>query len=358
MTDPPGSPGPGAASDVGALAHEGLWIDGHLDLAFNVQRNGRDLTLPLDELRTREAATEKEAMATLPELVAGGLDIVFATLFVLPGRHADSPGPTTYDDPEEARTLALDQLALYERWEDEGRIRILRTREDLEGHLGTPRAGRPLGVVVLMEGADPIRSPAELAWWVARGVRMVGPSWKRTRYAGGTGEPGGLTAEGRELIDAMSELGVALDVSHMAEEAFWEATRRHRGVVLASHSNARALVDSDRQLSDEMLAGLAARDGVVGLVLADKFLRPGGNAVEGPAVGLADVARQARHVAGIVGWERVAIGSDFDGGFGRQETPVEVDRAGAFGRLGEAVEERRDTLLGGAWGRVLRALVP
>ncbi|MEX2500762.1 MAG: membrane dipeptidase [Trueperaceae bacterium] len=339
-----------------------VWIDGHLDLASSAIRRGRDLTIGLDALRARERARSKEAMVTLPELGEGGVDVVFATLFVLPSAHAEEPGRGTYDDAAQARALALQQLELYERWEAQGRARILRSRGDLEALLATSRTTRPLGIVVLMEGADPIATPADLAWWVSRGVRIVGPAWKRTRYAGGTGEPGGLSLEGRELIDAMSESGVVLDVSHLAEEASWEAVERHRGPVIASHSNARARVGTDRHLSDAMLDTLAERDGVVGIVLANRFLRSAGRSgnQDPPApVGLADVVRQAAYVASRIGWERVGIGSDFDGGIGRQETPVELDRGKDFVRLSEAVPDRhRSSFLGGAWLRMLRTALP
>lgn len=155
---------------------------------------------------------------------------------------------------------------------------------------------------------------------------------------------------------------MVLDVSHLAEEAFWEALERHRGPTVASHANARALVDTDRQLSDAMLDALAERDGLVGLVLADKFLRAGGNRALGPGeapVSLDDVARQAQHLAGRVGWPRLGVGSDFDGGFGRQETPVELDRGADFTRLGDAVPaEHREGFLGGNWARFLRRALP
>lgn len=361
VTEPtPGSHG--APSEKAEPASDQILIDGHLDLAFNEITKGRDLTLPLDVLRRREGLEAKEAMVTLPELQRGGLDVVIATLFVLPSAYADRPGPKTYDDETEAEALAWEQLALYERWEDERRVRILRTCADLDAHLAAPHEDRPLGLVVSMEGAAPIREPAALGAWVARGVRIVGPAWKSNRYVGGTGEPGGLSTAGEELIDAMTHHGVALDVSHLAEDAFWQAIERHQGPVLASHSNARALVDTERQLSDAMSKALAARDGIVGLVLADKFLRPGGNRALRPGgtpVGLDDVSRHAEHVAGCIGWERLAVGSDLDGGFGRQETPAEIDRGSDFRRVGESVPQHaRRSFLGDAWLGTLRRTLP
>lgn len=342
-----------------------ILVDGHLDLADNALRKRRDLTLDLEALRALEQRDAQEAMCTLPELRRGGIGIVFATIFVMPRYAADDPFGT-YGSAAEARRLAVEQLECYQRWEEEGWIRILRSRTDLESHLEALRlqdAGRvgsapeegqshdswgepddgscPTGVVLLMEGAEPLRDPGDLQWWVQQGVRIVGPAWKATRYAGGTGAPGPLSEQGLELVDAISHHGLILDASHLAEESFWQALGLNPRKVIASHSNSRNFVDSARHLSDEMIRAIGDRGGTVGLVLANKFLKAGvesGDPKE--SVTLADVRLQAEHVAGLIGWDRVAIGSDFDGGFGLQETPLELTRAADFHLLGRIAPER------------------
>jgi membrane dipeptidase len=342
-------------------------IDGHLDLAYNAVALGRDLTLELDDLRARERRTRETAMVTWPELRRADVAVVFGTLFAKPDKPPLAGAPPASDgaypgylDAEGAHAQASAQLDWYEAAQDAGHARLILDRGDLEQHLAeratTDPAERRIGVVVLMEGADPVRTPAELAAWVGRGVRLLGPAWRATRYCGGTKEPGGLTALGEELIDAMSASALPLDVSHLAEEAFWQALARHRGPVLASHANARAITPTDRHLSDAMLDALAERDAVVGLVLGNPFLDPA--ALHEPA-GFDAIARQAAHVAGRIGWTRLAIGSDLDGGFGREETPVGLDRMADFGRLGEAVPaEHRDGVLGGHWLAFLRRALP
>jgi membrane dipeptidase len=361
-----------------------VFVDGHLDLAYNVLQQ-RDLTLPLDRLRELEARTAEEAMVTLPELVRAGTGVVFATLFVMPRQHAGNsahPGLPTYTTPDEARAAAVEQLELYERWEESGLVRIIRSRTDLEqqvrefefvpdGHsegaagargaaVAREHADQPIGLVLLMEGADPLRKPEEVSWWRDRGVRLLGPAWKQTRYAGGTGEPGPLTEAGRELLMAMSESGLALDVSHLAEESFWQALDLWRGPLLASHSNARAFVNTDRHLSDAMISALAERDAMIGLVLANSFLRAGiTRADPKESVTLHDVQLQAEHIANLAGWQRLGIGSDFDGGFGRQEVPFELDRASDFRKLARiAPPEAQQGVLGGNWVEFLRRVLP
>ena len=172
-----------------------LLIDGHLDLAYNTLAVGRDLTRPLADLREAHEA----ALVTLPELRRAGIRVAFGTIFVMPADAKALAGKgglagKVYETPGEARALGIAQLELYERWEEAGEIRILRIKGDLEAHLAADSGTEPpVGLVLLMENADPLRSPDDLGEWVKRGLRVVGPAWQRTRYAGGTFAPGPLT---------------------------------------------------------------------------------------------------------------------------------------------------------------------
>jgi len=150
---------------------------------------------------------------------------------------------------------------------------------------------------------------------------------------------------------------MALDVSHLADESLWQALERFDGPCLASHSNARAITPSDRHLSDDALRALGERDAVVGLVLGNPFLDHAAGR-RGP-VDLRSVKRHFGHVRKLVGSGRVGIGSDLDGGFGAEETPIELTRGGDFARLGEAVpHEHRASFLGGAWWAWLERSLP
>ncbi len=351
-----------------------LYVDGHLDLASNVTVHDRDLTRGVLAQRRAEDRSRQELLVTLPELRRGHVGIVFGTLFTLPldmVRPAGAPPLTEwqksvcYETPDEAHALAVDQLEIYETWEDDGRIRLLRTQADLQAHVDAWTGGdRTLGVILLMEGADPIRTPDELPWWIDRGLRLLGPAWQRTRYAGGTHAPGPLTNLGTDLVRAMIDHNLPLDASHLAEQSFWDAMALDPTFVFASHSNARALTPGDRHLTDDMIQEIGDRDGVVGLVLGNSMLRDDVDA-DAPAgdpsdpVTLRDVQRHAEYVADLIGWDRVAIGSDFDGGFGVQETPAEITRGADFAKLAEiAPPEAQDGLLGGNWLRFLRRVLP
>ena len=157
---------------------------------------------------------------------AGKSSLAFGTLYASPyiaWTHPDTPNPNGYRTPEEAEAQGLAQLAVYEGWEARGRVRIVKSRNDLEHHLELWATDRTPGLIVLMEGADPIKTPDEVSTWWDRGVRIIGTSWGPTRYAGGTGSPGGLTNIGRELIAAMRAQKITLDISHQAWESFWDS---------------------------------------------------------------------------------------------------------------------------------------
>ena len=138
---------------------------------------------------------------------------MFGTLFVLP---AEAPGDLageTYATPEEAHRRAWRQIDYYRSLADEGLVRLVERRSDVHELVAARSADQaaPLGLVLLMEGADPLREPAELELWTERGLRIVGPAWNATRYAGGTGMPGPLTADGRALMGELNRTGTALE---------------------------------------------------------------------------------------------------------------------------------------------------
>jgi membrane dipeptidase len=187
-----------------------------------------------------------------------------------------------------------------------------------------------VGLVILMEGAEGVRSPEELSEWWELGVRIIGPAWAGTRFCGGTGEPGPLTGEGFELLEAMAQLGFGLDISHMDEQAVLQALEAYPGTIIASHSNAAALlkgIDSNRHLSNQVIDGLLERDGVIGTVINNGFLKPGWRSKDSRhLVSLQDVAAHIDYVCQRAGDPyHAGIGSDFDGGYGWQSTPAEID---------------------------------
>lgn len=345
-------------------------VDSHLDLAENVTLFGRDPTVSIAEMRAAERRRRGQATVSLPEMERGGIAVAFAT--VTPGFLAADvgedfePRSALYRTAEEAEAQALAQIALYERWQAEGRVRLIRSITDLDHHLELWRQDRKPGLVYLMESADPIVRTGDLPRWWQRGLRIIGLTYGDTRYGAGVGSGSaafrrsGLTAAGLALLDSMAELGFAWDISHLAEEGVWQGLERGFPRVCASHANARALIPTDRHLSDDVIRAVAGRGGVIGLVLYNAFLEPRWRADKTIPVTLGGhLRRQAEHVAAVAGWEHIGIGSDLDGGFGLEESPREIDTIADLVKVGEIVPEpARAGVLGANWLRFLRASLP
>src|SRR5207237_3966164 len=220
-------------------------------------------------------------------LASGGGGLIVATNCCEPAKAEGSKG---YRTAYEARAAAQRQLRWYYKQVTDGLVEIVTRAEELPA--GTASG---LKAILLMEGADPFCSPEEVSEWFDAGLRIVGLAWKRTRMAGGTGEPGPLTEEGKALVKALDAHGIIHDASHLAEESFWQLLEFSGGPVMASHSNCRAIVPTDRQLSDDMIRAIVARGGVVGINFFDKFLIPPTEYGRRRA-GLADVVRHIQHV--------------------------------------------------------------
>ncbi|MFC4453301.1 dipeptidase [Deinococcus sonorensis] len=321
-------------------------FDAHLDLAYNAGL-GRDLTLSLSDLRAQDPVAGETACVTFSELQRAGVAACFATLFAAP---AGPETPLGYETWQGARRQAVAQLDQYRRWEDQGHVRLLRSGTEVREHVRDWDDTRPLGVVLLMEGADPLRDAGDLPEWVDAGVRLIGPAWRRTRYAGGTDEPGPLTDRGEDLLVAMRELGVALDASHLDDASFWQAIEL-QPLVMASHSNSRALVPGNRHLSDDMARAIFERGGVVGLVAPSMFIRAGW-AVGDTRASASEWAAHAEHYAQLGSWRQVGLGTDLDGGFGIEKGPDFLNRyADVLNVLDALPEAERPRVAGGNWLR-------
>lgn len=350
-------------------------VDAHEDIAYNALAFGRDYRRSALAIRQDEAGSDNPkhngtATVGLPDALLGRVALTFATLFVAPRSRNTAPWDIlSYSEPGEAYALALRQLDYYERIADEhDRINLVRTQADLNAVLatwdeGTEITDHQMGLVVLMENADPILEPKQFEEWYERGVRIVGPAWQATRYCGGTGAPGPLTDLGRELLEVMASFNAILDLSHMAEASFLEAIDRYEGVLIASHSNPRRFRNSDRHLSDEMIRRLAERDGVMGVVLYNNFLTDDWDKQQRlPFTVIPDAIDYVCQITGSAA--HVGIGSDFDGGFGRESIPQGLDTVGDLLLIGNALRERGyeeddiAAIMGGNMIRKLRQTLP
>ncbi|GAB4145019.1 MAG: membrane dipeptidase [Planctomycetaceae bacterium] len=329
-----------------------MLIDAHLDLAMNALLLGRDLTGSALDTRAREGENPRCGNSTvgLADLRRGDIGICFATVSVLACRAWIPPGDLNFRSPDDAHQQGRDQIAYYRSLEADGQIRILTDRASLESHLENwqskneeQRQHEPIGVVFLLEGAYPIREPAELSDWFNWGVRIIGLSWAGSDYAGGTYGPGRLTQKGRELLAGMQRAGVILDISHLNDSSFYDVLDAYEGPVLGSHVNCRALVPGDRQLTDQMIRALIERDAVLGTACDTWMVVPGWKKkVTSPATCPMDrLVDHIDHVCQLAGNSRhAAIGSDLDGGYGTEQSPGDLDTIADLSRLPELMSAR------------------
>ncbi|MHC5009671.1 MAG: dipeptidase [Planctomycetota bacterium] len=314
-----------------------LIVDGHEDIAMALlEGEGRDFSAP---------APPGQALS-LADAKRGGLGVILGTIFA----------PDGYWKDETTAQAAERQMRCYEDLLHRHEMDLFRVES--RGDLSLCRSGGPIGLLHLMEGADPISSPRDMKRWADRGVRVVGLAWNTSnRYCGGMRDDTGLTEDGRRLLAEMRELRVVPDVSHLNERAVDDILGADDGLVVASHSNAQAMHPHRRNLSDRHIRDIAARDGLVGVVLYSPFLTDGECTLD-------HVVRHIEHMAGLVGPDHVGIGSDLDGGFSTGDAPREIETVADLQLIGEALSARGMSdedvgkVLGENWMRILRQALP
>lgn len=316
-----------------------LTIDAHLDLSMNAMEWNRDLTRPVSEINSREKGlTDKpdrgNAVVSLPELRKGNVGLVVATQiarFVAPDNSL--PG---WHSPEQAWAQTQGQLAWYQAMVDQGEMRQIRNWKELETHLGiwnsaTDKSKEPVGFILSLEGADSIVNLDYLEKAYDYGLRALGPAhYGPGRYAHGTDASAPLNAKGKDLLRKMDELGIILDATHLCDLAFWDALEIFEGPVWASHNNCRALVDHNRQFSDEMIKALIDRGAVIGGAFDAWMLSPGWERGKSTPkerdVRISTVLDHLDHICQIAGnANHIGIGSDLDGAFGSEQSPWDLE---------------------------------
>lgn len=377
-----------------------LIVDAHEDLAYNILAFGRDYTRSAAETRHLESGGEVplrngDALLGWLDYQRGRVALVFSTLFVTPAHRRESWETVYYTDNSHANAQYRNQVDVYHRIADwhPDKFCLVLSRKNLDDLLthwerrdldiperktpeengrdpeAPPPPGHPVGLVMLMEGAEGVRAPSELEEWWALGVRLIGPAWAGTRFCGGTREPGPLTKEGYALLETMGELGFVLDVSHMDEQAVMQVLDFYPGRIVSTHANAQALIgdwESNRHLSDTVIRGLLERDAILGVVPFNNFLQAGWKS--GARRELVPIERVAAHIDYIcqmAGDSRHAgIGSDFEGGFGVQSVPPEIDTIADLRKLAPLLAEKGYSdedaarILGRNWLDLLHQTLP
>jgi membrane dipeptidase len=326
-----------------------LLIDAHLDLAWNALGWNRDLCHEVSAIRDAESDMTGKGRGcntvSLPELRKAGVGISVVT--VLARANAAGKNSIDFRNQDIAAATALGQLAYYRLLERHGLCTMIEDLPALEHAYATwqtePETA-PFGFILSMEGADPIVDPGHAEAWYRQGLRLVGLAhYGPSAYAYGTGSEGGLTPAGHDLLRVMEELGILLDLTHLADEAFWQALDKYRGPVLASHNNCRSITPHQRQFSDDQIRAIIERGGVIGAAFDAWMMVPGWTEDRNgrSPVLIENAVDHIDHICQIAGnASHVAVGSDLDGGFGTEQSPDDMNTIADLQRLAPILAAR------------------
>ncbi|MDB5009059.1 MAG: peptidase [Mucilaginibacter sp.] len=349
-------------------------IDAHLDLSMNALEWNRDLRKPVAAINEREKGLNDKpdrakAVVSLPELRNGNIGLVVATQI---GRYVAPENPLPgWHSPEQAWAQTQGQVAWYKAMEEDGGMVQINDLLSLEKHLelwndGTPNRSKPIGYILSLEGADSIITIKHLERAYNYGLRAVGPAhYGPGRYAQGTDATGFMGPQGHELLKEMERLNIILDTTHLCDDCFWEALDHFNGHIWASHNNCRALVNHNRQFSDEMIKELVNRGAVIGAALDAWMMVPGWvrgvSTPEGMNCNLEVMVDHIDHICQLAGNAlHVGIGSDLDGAFGREQCPYDLKTIADLQKLPALLTKRGYTesdivnMMHGNWLRFLR----
>lgn len=349
-------------------------IDAHLDLSMNALEWNRDLQRPIAEINLREQGLADKpdrglGVVSLPELRKGNIGLVVATQigrYVAPDNNL--PG---WHSPEQAWAQTQGQLSWYKAMEDAGQMTQINSLQTLDEHLamwcnGQDNTNKPIGYILSLEGADSIVNVNYLEGAYQNGLRALGPAhYGPGRYANGTDASGKMAANGLELLKEMERLNIILDATHLCDDAFWQALDNFNGHIWASHNNCRALVNHNRQYSDEMIKALIDRNAVIGAALDAWMMVP--NWVRGQSTprkmncNLEVMVDHIDHICQIAGNTlHVGMGTDLDGAFGKEQCPYDLETIADLQKIPALLQKRGYTdtdvnnMMHGNWLRFLR----
>ncbi|MBS1676435.1 MAG: dipeptidase [Actinobacteria bacterium] len=251
----------------------------------------------LNELVVRSREPNPFGRYYLEELRAGGVRLQVCPIYLFWDQVGERSLRSTMENVQAWRRAAAD---------NPGEVVLVRSHEDLELARETDR----IGLLLSFEGVEPIgNDPSLIEPFVELGVRMVGLThFQRNLYADGNGEPpqGGLSTLGRLLVTRLQELGVIIDLAHASDGTFADVLEvATEAPVVVSHTACRSLHEIPRNITDDQMRAVAARDGVVGLFPMPMFL---GADLD---CSLDRFVEHIQHAVEVVGIEHVGLGGDF-----------------------------------------------
>ena len=305
---------------------------------MNAMEWNRDLRLPVSVINERERGWSDKpdrgnATVSFPALKEAGIGLVVATQLA----RVVKPGSTIpgWFSAEQAWAQTQAQLSWYRAMEACGEMKQVSDLPELEEFLKQMDSHetdkKPLGYILSLEGADSLVDISYVEKAYGYGLRAIGPAhYGPGRYANGTNSSGKMGADGLALLREMERLNIILDATHLCDDAFWQALDLFGGHVWASHNNCRSIVDHNRQYSDEQIRELINRDAIIGAAMDAWMIVPGWvknqSTPENMQCNLEKLTDHVDHICFLAGNSRhVCIGTDLDGGYGREQCPSDIE---------------------------------
>ena len=326
-------------------------FDCHLDLSMNATEWNRDLTLPIEKIRELEKdlydkPDRGNATVCFPELIKGNIGLCVATLI---SRYVKPNNPLPgWNSPEQAWAHAQGQLAWYRTMEDKGEMVQISDVKSLVKHIEkwNNNSIKKIGYILSLEGADSIINIDYLYNLYDEGLRAIGPAhYGPGTYAFGTGSSGGIGKKGKELLKEIEKLNLILDVTHLCDQSFWETLDNYNGNLWASHSNTRTIVPDERQFSDDQIKELIKREAVIGMAFDAWMMVPNwergiSNPVQKKLL-IENIVDHIDHICQLTGSSNhIGLGSDLDGGFGKEQCPSDLDTIADIQKLDGILKKR------------------
>jgi membrane dipeptidase len=328
-------------------------FDAHLDLAMNAMEWNRDLTWSVGDIRAKEKGmTDKpdrgKNTVSLGAMRRGNIGLCMATQIArYVKKENELPG---WNSPHQAWAQTQGQLAWYRAMEAIGEMVQITNLAELNNHLdlwnSLDNSKNPIGYILSLEGADSIITIDHLEKSYEQGLRAIGPAhYGPGTYAHGTNSIGGIGRKGKELLKEIARLNIILDTTHLCDESFWETMKAYQGPLWASHNNCRALVNHTRQFSDEQFNELIRRDAVIGVALDAWMMVPNWvkreSTPESMGLTLESMVDHIDHICQLAGNAlHVGIGTDLDGGFGREQSPADINTIADLQKLPDLLHTR------------------
>ena len=351
-----------------------LIFDSHLDIGLNGVDWNRDQRMAVSDIRVQEQVLHmtdpgrQTNTVSLPELKRAEVGVGVAT--VLARQEQPINHPFGYTSPEACYAVAYSHWAYYRALERTGWMKMLKTKADLKSHMEAytrDPANTPFGYILSMECGDAVLDPDNIHEWHDLGLRAIGIThYGPNRYGGGTKSEVGLALEAVALLKNIEKLGIALDMTHLSDKAFWQVADTFGGRVLASHQNARKFCDWQRQFSDEQLKFVIQKGGVIGVAFDAIMLQPGWvRGVSKPVVTIERAVENVDHVCQMAGnCNHSGIGSDLDGGYGKDQCPADLDTIADLQKIPALLSKRGyqdadiKAIMHGNWLRFFGEVLP